>query len=77
MPVRVADLHQDGEAAAGRMPGEHPVQDGHAVPAIDVAVGLEAGVGAEFGGQPGDARLVHEFVGQQQARETKPTGRPA
>jgi len=41
------------------------VQDGHPLRAIDVAVRLEAGIGGEFGGQPGDARRIGELVGQQ------------
>ena len=66
-----ADLHQHREPAPGRPGGEDPVQDGHAVGAVDVAVHRKAGVGGELVRQPGDTRLVHQLVGQQQPGEAE------
>jgi len=50
---------------------QDPVQDGHAVGAVDIAIRREAGIGGELARQPGDARLVHQLVGQQQPGEAK------
>ena len=66
-----ADLHQDREPAPGRAGIEDPVQDGHAVGAVHVAVRHEAAVGGELVRQPGDARLVHQLIGQQQPGEAE------
>src|SRR5580658_5474359 len=62
----VADLHQDRQRAPGRIPAQLGIQDSHAVRAVDVAVRLEAGVGGQLAGQPGDARGVGKLVRQQQ-----------
>jgi hypothetical protein len=50
---------------------QHPVQDGHAVGAVNIAIRREAGVGVQLARQPGDAALVHQLVGQQQPGEAE------
>src|SRR6266540_4360313 len=59
------ELDEDAKVAAEASPGEDAVEPLHALNAVHVAHERELGVNRQLVRQPGDARLVHGLVRQQ------------